>query len=150
MSQSQSQSHSESNIVINPSAPEQLTPAELNAEMANLTHSIKEWRRLTGESTELSQQIKERRTKIKALEAVILRVMKSHQIGALDLKASGGRDLTKESKKQAGLGAKNLHSYLAEYMNSDTEAMKVIAFINGKREGTQTTVESLKYVTLNI
>jgi len=115
-------------------------------DMSTLSHSIVEWRRLTAECVEYQQQIKERKTKIKALEQVILRVMKSHQIGALDLKTSNARILTKQAKKQSGLGAKHLHDYLAEYLKSPQEAQKVMEFINGKRE--ITTLDKLSYVKL--
>jgi len=118
--------------------------------MGNLTNSIVEWRRLSGECADLSQQIKERRTKLKALEAVILRIMKTHQLGTLELKASKGCLTTKETKKQQPLGTKTLKDYLAEYMKSEEEAAKVMEFITGKRGENQTMVSKLKFVSLDI
>ena len=88
------------------------TPQE--NEMSTLSHSIIEWRRLKEESEDFRQQLKERSKKMKALEDVILRVMKNHNIGALDLKSSGGRVLFKKSKRQAGLGQKNLVKLMSE------------------------------------
>ena len=92
------------------------TPQE--NEMSTLTHSIIEWRRLKEECEEYKQQLKERSKKMKALEEVILRVMKNHNIGALDLKNSGGRVLYKKQKRQAGLGQKNMVKLiiLSEYV----------------------------------
>ena len=69
---------------------ETLTTPQDN-DIVTLTHSIIEWRRLKEESDSYRQQLKERSKKMKVLEEVILRVMKSNNIGALDLKSSGGR-----------------------------------------------------------
>ena len=128
----------------------QSTAASVADDMGNLTNSIVEWRRLSGECTDLSQQIKERRTKLKALEAVILRIMKTHQLGTLELKASKGCLTTKETKKQQPLGTKTLKDYLAEYMKSEEEAITVMEFITGKRGENQTMVSKLKFVSLDI
>jgi hypothetical protein len=61
---------------------ETLTTPQEN-DLATLTHSIIEWRRLKEEKDTLSQQLREKNTKMKALEKIILAVMKSHNIGAL-------------------------------------------------------------------
>jgi len=127
-----------------------VTASTVSDDMANLTNSIVEWRRLSGECTDLSQQMKERRTRLKALEAVILRIMKTHQLGTLELKASKGCLTTKETKKQQPLGTKTLKDYLAEYMKSEEEALKVMEFITGKRGENQTMVSKLKFVSLDI
>jgi hypothetical protein len=115
-------------------------------ELTNLSHAIIEWRRLTDEITGFRQEIKERNKKLKALETVICRIMKNHNISALDLKNSGGRVLYKKQKKQSGLGQKNLQKYLAEYMKSEDEAKKAMEFVQGKRTVVDT--ESIKYETL--
>jgi hypothetical protein len=108
------------------------TPQE--NEMSTLTHSIIEWRRLKDESTEMKQQIRETNKKMKTLEEVILRVMKNHNIGALDLKSSGGRVLFKKQKRQAGLGQKNMIKLMAGYMKSEDEAQKMMKYIQEHRE----------------
>jgi hypothetical protein len=105
-----------------------------DGDLASLTHAIVEWRRLTDEVKEYRQSIRERNKKLKALEEVILRVMKSNNIGALDLKNSGGRVLFKRSKRQAGMGAKNLQKYLSDYFKSESKATEAIKFINEHRE----------------
>jgi hypothetical protein len=117
------------------------TPQE--NEMATLTHSIIEWRRLKEESEEYRQQLKERCKKMKALEEVILRVMKNHNIGALDLKSSGGRVLFKKSKRQAGLGQKNLVKLMSEGLNSEEKANELFKYIQEHRE--ILTKESIAY-----
>ena len=103
-------------------------------EMTNLTHAIIEWRKLSDEIAEAKQQNRERTKKQKALEEIILRVMKNHNIGALDLKSSGGRIVHKKQKRQSGLGTKNLEKYLAEYLKSPDEAKKALTYINEHRD----------------
>jgi hypothetical protein len=117
------------------------TPQE--NEMSTLTHSIIEWRRLKEESEEYRQQLKERSKKMKALEEVILRVMKNHNIGALDLKSSGGRVLFKKSKRQAGLGQKNLVKLMSEGLQSEEKANDLMKYIQEHRE--VLTKESIAY-----
>lgn len=105
-------------------------------DISSMTHAIVEWRRLTDEVKELRQTAREKTKKLKALEEVILRVMKTHNIGALDLKNSGGRVLFKKSKRQAGIGGKNLQKYLTDYFKSEQKANEAIKFINEHREVT--------------
>ena len=109
-----------------------VTPQE--NEMTTLTHSIVEWRRLKDETNELKQQVRERNKKMKALEEVILRVMKNNNIGALDLKSSGGRVLFKKQKRQAGLGAKNMLKLMAQGLQSEEKANELMKFIQEHRE----------------
>lgn len=108
--------------------------APQDGDISSLTHGIVEWRRLTEEVKEYRQMIRERTKKMKALESVILRVMKDHNIGALDLKNSGGRVLFKKSKRQAGLGGKNLQKYLTEFFKSEPRALEAIRYIQEHRE----------------
>jgi hypothetical protein len=109
-----------------------ITPQE--NEMTTLTHSIVEWRRLKDESNELKQQVRERTKKMKALEEVILRVMKNNNIGALDLKSSGGRVLFKKQKRQAGLGAKNMLKLMSQGLQSEEKATELMKYIQEHRE----------------
>ena len=108
------------------------TPQE--NEMSTLTHSIIEWRRLKDEGTELKSQIREMSKKMKALEEVIVRIMKNHNIGALDLKNSGGRVLFKKQKRQAGLAQKNMMKLVSEHLQSEEKAKNLIDYIQEHRE----------------
>jgi hypothetical protein len=112
-------------------------------DMVTLTHSIVEWRRLKEESDTFRQQLKERSKKMNVLEEVILRVMKSNNIGALDLKSSGGRVLYKKQKRQAGLGQKNMMTLMAAALQSETKATEVMKYIQEHRE--VVTKESIAY-----
>lgn len=117
------------------------TPQE--NEVTTLTHSIIEWRRLKDENDEMRQQVREKNKKMKALEEVILRVMKTNNIGALDLKSSGGRVLFKKQKRQAGLGQKNMMKLMAEHLKSDEKANELMNYIQTHRE--VITKESITY-----
>ena len=55
-------------------------------------------------------------------------------IGALDLKNSGGRVLFKQQKRQAALGQKNMEKFMAEYLQSQEKATELINFLQEKRE----------------
>jgi len=112
---------------------EALTTPQEN-ELATLTHSIIEWRRLKEENDSRKQQLREASTKMKALEEIIVRVMKSHNIGALDLKNSGGRVLFKKQKRQAGLGQKNMEKLIAEHLESHEKAQNLMKYIQEHRE----------------
>jgi len=112
-------------------------------DMVTLTHSIVEWRRLKEESDTFRQQLKERSKKMKVLEEVILRVMKSNNIGALDLKSSGGRVLYKKQKRQAGLGQKNMMTLMAAGLQSEAKATELMKYIQEHRE--VVTKESIAY-----
>lgn len=103
------------------------------SDMSLLSSSIVEWRRLNDECADFKQQIKERSTKIRALQEVIVRIMKSHNVAALDLKNTGGRVITKQRKSQSGLTTKTLHSQLATYLKSEEEASKALQFIQSNR-----------------
>jgi len=112
---------------------EALTNPQEN-ELATLTHSIIEWRRLKEENDSRKQQLREAGTKMKALEEIIVRVMKSHNIGALDLKNSGGRVLFKRQKRAAGLGQKTMEKLIAEHLESQEKAQNLMKYIQEHRE----------------
>jgi hypothetical protein len=117
------------------------TPQE--NEMSTLTHSIIEWRRLRELCDDAKQGLRENSKKMKALEEVILRVMKNHNIGALDLKSSGGRVLYKKQKRQAGLGQKNMVKLMTEGLESEEKANALMKYIQEHRE--VVTKESIAY-----
>lgn len=121
---------------------EALTNPQEN-DIAMLTHSIIEWRRLKEENDVHKQQVREAGTKMKALEEIIVRVMKSHNIGALDLKNSGGRVLFKKQKRQAGLGQKNMEKLIAAHLESQEKAQNLMKYIQEHRE--VVIVEKIQY-----
>lgn len=108
------------------------TPQE--SELSMLTHSIIEWRRLKVQNDGRKQEMREANTKMKALEDIIVRVMKSHNIGALDLKNSGGRVLFKKQKRQGGMGQKIMEKLIAEHLESQEKAHHLMKYIQDHRE----------------
>jgi hypothetical protein len=107
------------------------TPQE--SDLATLTHSIIEWRRLKEENDSRKLQVRETGVKMKALEEIIVRVMKSHNIGALDLKNSGGRVFFKTKKSQGSVGQKNMVKLIGDYLKSADEATKLMEYVHAQR-----------------
>jgi len=98
-----------------------------------LPQMITAWKQIQSETVVLKQQLREKSVRQKALEEVILRVMKKHQIGALDLKASNGRLLYKKRQSKGALSQKMIHETLAEHLNSEEAAKKAVDALNTKR-----------------
>ncbi len=103
-------------------------------ELQSLSVMIKTWRELNKENTTLKEQVREKTKRLKALDEMILRVMKKHNIGALDLKESGGRILYRRSSSKAGLTPKTLMTLLSEHLKSEDAASNALKYINDHRE----------------
>jgi hypothetical protein len=108
-----------------------ITPEQ---ELQNLRQIIVSWRELEGEVSTLSAQIREKNKRKKALEEMILRIMKKNNIGALDLKGSGGRLLYRKQTTKAPLNPKALTGMLATHLKSETAAAEAIKYIGEHRE----------------
>lgn len=109
------------------------TPLTEQQELQTLRQIIVTWRELESECSELSQQVREKKKRQKALEEMILRIMKKYNIGALDLKGSGGRLLYRRQTTKESLSAKNLVGLLSRHLKSETAAADAIKFINENR-----------------
>jgi len=109
------------------------TPLTEQQELMTLRQIIVTWRELEGEVSELSQQVREKKKRQKALEEMIMRIMKKYNIGALDLKGSGGRLLYRQESKKCGLTPKVLVGLLAGHLKSETAAAEAIKYINENR-----------------
>lgn len=107
-------------------------------ELSQLPQMITAWKEVQGETSKLKEQLRERKVRQKALEEVILRTMKKHNIGALDLKASNGRLLYRKRQSKGALNQKGLEGMLSEFLKSDEQAKKAVEFIDEKR-GKKTT-----------
>jgi hypothetical protein len=68
------------------------------------------------------------------MQDMILRIMKKHNIGALDLKGSGGRILYRRSSSKTSINDKVLFNLLSEHMKSETNAAAAVKFINERRD----------------
>jgi hypothetical protein len=109
------------------------TPLTEQQELMTLRQIIVTWRELEGEVSELSQEVREKKKRQKALEEMIMRIMKKYNIGALDLKGSGGRLLYRQETKKCGLTPKVLVGLLANHLKSETAAAEAIKYINENR-----------------
>lgn len=113
-----------------PAAAAVLTEAQ---EMAQLKQVIVSWREIENECSTLSAQIREKKKRQKALEEMILRIMKKHNIGALDLKGSGGRLLYRRQTTKAPLNVKTLSELLTTHLKSEGAATDALKYINEHR-----------------
>jgi len=109
-------------------------PLTEQQELQNLRQIIVTWRDIEGEVSTLSAQIREKNKRKKALEEMILRIMKKYNIGALDLKGSGGRLLYRKQTTKAALNPKTLTGLLATHLKSETAAAEAIKYIAENRE----------------
>lgn len=126
----------QANIVVN-------TPADSAAEMQTLKEIIVAWREVETEVSTLSSQIREKKKKQKTMEEMILRIMKKNNIGALDLKGSGGRLLYRRHTTKGTLNVKTLTEMLTQHLKSDTAAAEALKYI-GEHRGAKVK-ESLMY-----
>jgi hypothetical protein len=109
------------------------TPLTEQQELMTLRQIIVTWRELEMEASNLSQEMREKKKRQKALEEMIMRIMKKYNIGALDLKGSGGRLLYRQETKKCGLTPKVLVGLLANHLKSETAAAEAIKYINENR-----------------
>ncbi len=109
------------------------TPLTEQQELQTLRQIIVTWRELETEVSNLSQEMREKKKRQKALEEMILRIMKKYNIGALDLKGSGGRLLYRRQSTKCGLTPKVLVGLLANHLKSETAAAEAIKYINENR-----------------
>lgn len=114
-----------------------LTPEEqirAQQELSQLSSIIKEWKETSEQIRTLNEQVREKRKRVKVQEEMILRIMKKHNIGALDLKGSGGRILYRRSTSKGGMNEKLLFGLLSQHMKSETAAADAIKYITEHRE----------------
>ena len=109
-------------------------PITEQQELQNLRQIIVTWRELANEVSTLNEQVREKRKRQKALEEMILRIMKKYNIGALDLTGSGGRLLHRKQTTKGALNPKVLTGLLATHLKSETAAADAIKYINDNRE----------------
>ena len=118
------------------------TPA---VDMANLGTVVTEWRRINDEISQHRQQASEKTKRAKVLEGLIMNIMKQQNLGALDLKNSGGRILYEKQQRKSGLNPKVIQKLLTEHMKDETKAAEALKYINEHREAV--TKEKLAYET---
>ena len=107
-------------------------PTDQN-EIQQLALVIRTWRELQKETEELTAALKEKKKRKIALEEMILRVMKKNDIGALDLKNTGGRLLYRRQTTKGSLGQKDLVRLLGEHLKSEQKATEALQYITEHR-----------------
>lgn len=117
--------------------------ARATQELTQLANIIKEWKQTNEEVRNLNEQVREKRKRLKVQEEMILRIMKKHNVAALDLKGSGGRILYRRSTTKGGMNEKLLFGLLSQHLKSETAAADAIKFITEHREAK--TKETLLY-----
>ena len=110
-------------------------------DLQQLPQMIVQWKQMQDEGRKLKEQLRENKIREKAYSEIILRVMKKHSIGVLDLKQSKNRVLCQTREKKGSLGKKNLRGFLCEFLKSEEAGNKALDFITEK-QGTKT-VETL-------
>ena len=109
-------------------------PLTEQQELQTLRQIITTWREVEAEVSTLNAQIREKKKRQKALEEMVMRIMKKHNIGALDLKGSGGRLLYRRQTTKAALNPKVLTGLLATHLKSEAAAAEAIKYIGEHRE----------------
>jgi len=125
----------------------QLQPVQ-DSDLQQLPLIIKAWQENRAEIVALTAQLSEKKIRQKALDTVILGTMKKNEIGALDLKQSGGRLLFKQKNTKGGLSQKELKEYLSEHLKSDESANKALAYIAEERGKKGKKIETLAFEKL--
>ena len=118
------------NTVVEVSSESTQTPEQ---EMQTLKEIIMAWRSTEADLTTLNSQIREKKKKQKTMEEIILRIMKKNNIGALDLKGSGGRLLYRRQTTKGTLNVKTLTDLLTVHLKSEAAAGEALKFINENR-----------------
>jgi hypothetical protein len=108
-------------------------PITEQQELQTLRQIIVTWREVESEVSELNAELREKKKRQKALEEMVLRIMKKYNIGALDLKGSGGRLLYRKQSTKTALNPKVLTGLLATHLKSETAAAEAIKFIGEHR-----------------
>ena len=126
-------------------AQSQSTKKNLSSSDIAKRNLIKTWKALADETKDLKEQMREKMKRQKAMEEMILQSMKRNNIGALDLKSSGGRLLYRRKTSKGSLGNRDITKLLADHLKSETKAAEVMKYLDEHR-GSKVK-ESLLYET---
>ena len=108
-------------------------PGDTVNDLTNLPNLIKTWKTLSDETKELQASIREKKTRQKALEEMILQSMKRNNLGALGLKNSNARIMYRRKQSKESLGAKTLSKLLGEALKSEQKAAEVLKYMDEHR-----------------
>lgn len=109
----------------------------------NLATIVSEWRKAHEEITQLRQSASEKKKRADVLEGIIMNIMKQQNLGALDLKSSGGRILYEKKERKSGLNTKTIQKLLTEHLKDETKAAEAVKYMAEHRDAV--TKEKLAY-----
>lgn len=115
-------------------------------ETQNLATIVTEWRKMHEDILSLKQQASEKTKRAKVLEAIIMNIMKQQNLGALDLKSSGGRILYEKQQRKSGLNTKTIQKLLTEHLKDESQAAEAVKYLTDHRDAV--TKEKLSYEKL--
>jgi hypothetical protein len=120
--------------------------AQPSQETQNLATIVTEWRKMHEDIQTLKQQASEKTKRAKVLEAIIMNIMKQQNLGALDLKSSGGRILYEKQQRKSGLNTKTIQKLLTEHLKDEAQAAEAVKYMTEHRDAV--TKEKLSYEKL--
>jgi hypothetical protein len=127
----------------------QLVEVQAN-DLQQLTQMIASYKEIQGEVEKLneqySSQLKEKKTRLKALETVILRIMKQYEIQNVNLSKSNSVLVRKTKTSKGTLNQKTLETSLKEILETEEKVKKALDCIEknrGSKSKDVLTIESL-------
>jgi hypothetical protein len=85
---------------------------------------LKQWIKIQDEAAVLSAELKQRQTQSKALKSVILRIMESNRVAALNI--SKGTVVHKVSEKPESMNSNYLMKHCKDFFGGDEERAKAL------------------------
>jgi hypothetical protein len=116
-------------------------------EVSLLSQTLRQWYTSYENIEKAKQSIREETARMKTLENMVVTMMKSHAIGALDMASTGGRVLYKKDKRAAPVSKTQMFSILTEHQQSDEKAREIMEYID--KHKTIVWRESLSYEVLD-
>ena len=113
---------------------------QTDPDFQQLPQSIQAWKEVKERTTRLREELKELTKRQKVLEGSILTTMDRYKIGALDLKTSNARLLSKKKQSKVALSQKAFHAAAAEFLKNDDQANNLLSFVAEKRGTVSKTV----------
>ncbi len=100
--------------------------------LSELPALLRQWMKLQEEVSVLNAELKQRQTQSKALKSVILRIMESNRVAALNV--SKGTVVHKISEKAEGISSSFLMKHCKDFFNGDEEKAKaLVAYLETHR-----------------
>lgn len=109
----------------------------------NLATIVSEWRKMHEEIASLKQQASEKKKRAVVLENIIMNIMRQQNMGAIDLRSSGGRILYEKKERKTGLNTKTIQKLLTEHLKDEMKAADAVKYLTENREAV--TKEKLCY-----